>query len=69
MRRGLFERNISLVLSQPLVERLQGGIQRARLVEIARPAEDRLEVTFELEHLAEILTALLEDAEYTLVAP
>src|SRR5581483_5456279 len=55
VRQLLADRNAVLVVSQPLVEGLQRGIERAGDGGIARAAEDVVKIALELEHVAEIL--------------
>lgn len=50
-----FERDAAFVVGEPHVKRLQGRIETARDFGFPSPAEVRVEVTLELEHIAEII--------------
>src|ERR1700709_2640342 len=50
----LSQRNLALVIRQPLIKRLQLRIQRTRYLQAARSDKFRLEVVIELEHVAQV---------------
>ena len=52
----LVERNASTILGQPLGERLQFGVQGPGKGDIPHAAEVLVEIPFELEHVAKIIS-------------
>jgi len=53
----LLERDATLVLGEPLVKSLQRGVEGPGDAGVARTAENFLEISLELEHVAEIIGA------------